>query len=196
MSRPYPIVEYAHMIGKSTADFTMGDFVKYMKWWMKQPQRKDLITVTPEQRKVYEKDVRSVQNYFKKYPEKAKATREFIAACESKRKPKGENNMKITSKSKMQPIQEVEEMEEEMGFEDMDNQEEVVETDEEEASGEEEVVETNEVEEETVANIELTRQDVDALLWGINQLFEDYDLNEHEMGPTLASLKEVLEGIE
>ena len=40
--RPYPIIEYARKIGKNTAEFTATDFVKFMKWWMKQPVRRDL----------------------------------------------------------------------------------------------------------------------------------------------------------
>lgn len=200
MSRPYPIVEYAHIIGKNTADFTMGDFVKYMKWWMKQPVRKDLVKVTPEQRKVYENDVKKAQKYFQKYPEKAKAVSEFIAECENKHKPKGEKNMIIKSKAKAVPAvaEEQEEMEE-LVFDDMDTEEEDVVNGEDEMNERvaKDIVEEEDVttEEETVANLELTRQDVDALIWGIGQLFEDYDLSEHEMGATLASLKEVLAGI-
>ena len=30
----YPIVEYSHMIGKNTADFTVTDLVKFTKWWV------------------------------------------------------------------------------------------------------------------------------------------------------------------
>lgn len=43
--RPFPIIEYARKIGKNTAEFTAIDFVKFMKWWMKQPIRKDLAMV-------------------------------------------------------------------------------------------------------------------------------------------------------
>jgi hypothetical protein len=37
-----PIVEYAHMIGKNTAELTAGDMSKFTKWWMEQPIREDL----------------------------------------------------------------------------------------------------------------------------------------------------------
>jgi hypothetical protein len=32
----YPIVEYARLIGKNTADFTVMDMEKFMKWYMSQ----------------------------------------------------------------------------------------------------------------------------------------------------------------
>lgn len=31
----FPIVEYAHIIGKNTAEFTMFDMMGFMNWWMK-----------------------------------------------------------------------------------------------------------------------------------------------------------------
>jgi len=65
MSRPEPIIEYARKIGKNTAEFTVKDLAAYMKWWFKQPPREDLIKVTPEQRKVYQEDVKKVQQYLK-----------------------------------------------------------------------------------------------------------------------------------
>ena len=40
----YPIIEYAHSINKNTAEFTLKDFAGYMKWWMKQPIREDLMS--------------------------------------------------------------------------------------------------------------------------------------------------------
>lgn len=43
MDRPFPIVEYARKIGKNTAEFTAVDLSNFMKWWMKQPLRKDLV---------------------------------------------------------------------------------------------------------------------------------------------------------
>lgn len=39
----YPIIEYAHLINKNTAEFTLSDFSKFMKWWMKQPIREDMV---------------------------------------------------------------------------------------------------------------------------------------------------------
>lgn len=43
--RPFPIIEYARKIGKSTAEFTVNDLGAYMKWWMKQPIRKDILAM-------------------------------------------------------------------------------------------------------------------------------------------------------
>ena len=40
----YPIIEYSHMIEKNTAEFTLKDFAGFMKWWMKQPVREDLMS--------------------------------------------------------------------------------------------------------------------------------------------------------
>ena len=40
----YPIIEYAHSINKNTAEFTLKDFAGFMKWWMKQPVREDLMS--------------------------------------------------------------------------------------------------------------------------------------------------------
>jgi hypothetical protein len=42
----YPMVEYAHKIGKNTADFTTSDMVNFTKWWMKQPLSKEFIMST------------------------------------------------------------------------------------------------------------------------------------------------------
>ena len=33
----FPLVKYARMMNKNTAEFNLSDFAKYMKWWMKQP---------------------------------------------------------------------------------------------------------------------------------------------------------------
>ena len=46
MSRPYPIIEYAHKIQKNTAEFTASDLASFMKWWLKQPDRKDLLAMS------------------------------------------------------------------------------------------------------------------------------------------------------
>lgn len=39
----YPIIQYSHIINKNTAEFTLKDFAGYMKWWMKQPVREDIV---------------------------------------------------------------------------------------------------------------------------------------------------------
>jgi len=61
--RDYPLVEYAQKIGKNTAELTTSDMSKFTKEWMKQPVRKDLIAVTPEQRTQYNKDVVAMSKY-------------------------------------------------------------------------------------------------------------------------------------
>ena len=40
----YPIIEYSHIINKNTAEFTLKDFAGFMKWWIKQPVREDLMS--------------------------------------------------------------------------------------------------------------------------------------------------------
>jgi len=55
--------------------------------------------------------------------------------------------------------------------------------------GEEEIVIHDE--NEIVCSMELTRKDVNALLWGIKQLFSDYELG--DIGISLSQLKEGLE---
>jgi len=67
MARPYPIVEYAQKIQKNTAEFTLKDFAGYMKWWLKQQPRKDLINMKSN----YKQDLAAMQKYRK---EQAEAT--------------------------------------------------------------------------------------------------------------------------
>ena len=43
--RPFPIVEYAHKIGKNTKDFTANDMVQFTRWWLKQATRKDILAM-------------------------------------------------------------------------------------------------------------------------------------------------------
>lgn len=57
MSRPFPIVEYAHKINKNTAEFTVNDLVAFMKWWVKQPVRKDILAMRNEYKKSLGKKV-------------------------------------------------------------------------------------------------------------------------------------------
>lgn len=61
----YPIIEYAHMIKKNTAEFTQKDFAGYMKWWLQQKPRRDLLEATEAQRKVYDEDVKKTQQWIK-----------------------------------------------------------------------------------------------------------------------------------
>jgi hypothetical protein len=132
--KPEPIIEYAHKIGKNTAEFTVKDLVAFTRWWMQQPVRKDLFNnkggsgmkseLTPAQRVEYEKDKAKVQEYYRKQ-------REGVVA-----------------------------------------------------------------EEAIVAEIGLTKKDVEALKWVINQIFTDYDMDEHEYGMALLGINEVLEEVE
>lgn len=39
----YPIVQYAHKIGKNTADLTTMDMVHFTKWWVSQPQSVEVL---------------------------------------------------------------------------------------------------------------------------------------------------------
>lgn len=45
----YPIVEYAHKIGKNTAEFTAKDMAAFMKWWMDQPNKENVIMAIKKQ---------------------------------------------------------------------------------------------------------------------------------------------------
>jgi hypothetical protein len=145
--KPEPIIEYAHKIGKNTAEFTVKDLVAFTRWWMQQPVRKDLFNnkggsgmkseLTPAQRVEYEKDKAKVQEYYRK---------------------QRENNMKT-------PVDV--------------NQ-----------------IDDSEAQEEVVAELGLTKKDVEALKWVINQIFIDYDMNEHEYGASLQGINEVLEEVE
>jgi hypothetical protein len=133
MSRPFPLIEYAQKIGKNTAELTAVDMTKFMKWYMMQPQRKDLLIMA--------------KSYTTKKFEEAQTSRLAEQGIES-------------------PIN----------------------------NGEEEIVLHGEKwVEEIVCEMGLTRKDVDALIWGIKQLFSDYELG--EMGVSLSQLLEALEGV-
>lgn len=62
MSRPAPIIEYAHKINKNTAEFTVNDLVAFMKWWTKQPVRKDILTMRSEYMQKNKKTSKTVGN--------------------------------------------------------------------------------------------------------------------------------------
>lgn len=122
VSRPFPIIEYARQIGKNTAEFTASDLSRFMRWWMKQPMREDLM---------------------KKYV--------------------SEQDFRIAQQESQEAEQEVE--------------------------GE---VDNNEV----IAELGLTRKDVDALIWGLNELLRTYDFHEWSVtGESLQGIKEALEGV-
>ena len=122
-NRPYPLIEFARSIQKNTAEFTLADFAKFMKWWMKQPQRKDLLTMS------------------KKYTDAMKSR----VPVNVEQQEHGDVDAVVA----------------------------------------------------VVAELQLTQTDVDALLWGITQLLEQYDFSQMiEIGVSLVSMKEGLEGVE
>lgn len=137
MARPYPIIEYARSINKNTAEFTLKDFAVYMKWWLKQQPRKDLINMKSN----YKQDLAAMQKYRKEQTEEVEV--EIIQD------------------------EEVEETKEEI----------------------------EEVSEDVVCTMGLTKEDVTALLFAINRVFEDYEMSTHEYGTSLAGIKEGLEGV-
>jgi hypothetical protein len=166
----YPIVEYAHKIGKNTAEFTVNDLAAFMKWWLKQPQRRDILEATAAQRKVYEADVAAMKQW-----------------REDQKMGKNSGKMKNAATSRL-PKQFNDELVGDSEIMDMTDVEEVVEGD----FAADSVV----VGEEVVCSMELTRADVDALLFSISRTFEDYQMEEyHPHTISLTQLKEGLEGI-
>jgi len=145
------IIEYAHKIGKNTAEFTVNDLVAFMKIWMK----KGVSAVTPEQRKVYNKDVLAMRVWREKEKMAKHTTKKFEEAHISRLA--------------------------ELGIESPIN------------DGEEEIVIHKDS--EVVCSMELTKVDVEALLFSIRRIFEDYEMEKHKYGVSLMSLKEGLEGV-
>jgi len=135
-SRPYPLIEYAHKIGKNTADFTVNDLAAFMKWWLKEKPRKDLLKVTPEQRVGYNKDLAAMNKHREEEKVRKHTTKKFEDAQTSRLAERG-----IES-----PIND----------------------------GEEEII--IHPENEVVCELALSRVDVDAMLWALNEIFENYDL--------------------
>lgn len=132
----YPLVEYAHKIGKNTAEFTASDMAKFTVWWMKNPQRQDILKAIQTQQK--------------------RATKI------------GERLMKnrIADQSMIDDGEAVEAQEE-----------------------------AQQEESEVLCSLELTKVDIDALLFSISRTFEDYDMEGHEYGDSLSGLKEGLMGV-
>lgn len=149
----YPIVLYARKIGKNTAEFTAADMANFMKWWMKQPMREDMVKKLKERQKRATRVGQYVQQ--EKAMAKKHTTASFQAAQTSRLAERG-----IES-----PIND----------------------------GEEEIVIHEDT--EIVADMGLTRTDVAALLFAINMVFQDYEMEGHEYGASLLSLKEGLEGV-
>ena len=106
----YPIIEYSHIINKNTAEFTLKDFAGYMKWWMNQPTREDIV---------------------------GRKSVKYNAAMQSR-----------------------------------------IPVDVEQIDGEVQELVEQVVNDEIIADMTLTQQDVDALVWGLGQLGELFDYSE------------------
>ena len=153
----YPIVEYAHSIGKNTADFTTMDMVNFNKWWMKQPNKE-----------IVESQIRG-QIY------RAKQIHDDMVLNRKEDKMgKKSNKYKDAMTNRLSSDQVV----------DVEQADDFI------AQEMSEVVA-----EEVVCSMELTKVDVDALLFALTRVFEDYNMEGHEYGASLASLKEGLEGV-
>jgi hypothetical protein len=165
----YPLVEFAHTIGKNTQELTTNDMVNFMKWWMKQPdkiEREDAIL----QQLGRVKEIHNQSQTEKK--ENKMSKKHNLAAFQN------------AQRSRLSPehVQEIEQdqIAAELGEgSEVDEQEVVL-----EQAG------------ENIANMELTRLDVDALLFAINTIFSDYDMTGHDYEASLLSLKEGLDGLE
>lgn len=170
--RPAPIIEYAHKIGKNTAEFTVKDLVGFMKWWMKQPPRKDLMEATPAQIATYKADVAKVQKYFKE--QKMSKTSQYNNAMRSRLGNRNEPSARLTSNQ----VVDVEQADDSVAME-----------------MSEEMMAEEVVSEETVCSMELTKTDVEALLWAINEIFENYELAGTVHEKSLKDLQEGLSGV-
>jgi len=156
----YPIVEYAHKIGKNTAEFTASDMARFMRWWMKQPQRKDILAM--------------------------KITKDNKTG-------KGKGGFEKFQQNKKQQVVEQDVVEQDGELEEVTFDEGMGVLEEGEVV-EEEVVEQDI---KVVVEIGLTKGDVEALKWGIEQLLETFDFSEmQDVGMNLTGLQEVLNGIE
>lgn len=172
----YPIVEYAHKIGKNTADFTSMDMMRFNAWWMKQP-RKGVVEAEIKQRL---KRVVAIHERIKQGDVVMGKTIKSV-------------KLQAAQKSRLSSNQvvDVEQAEEDVEYE-------VVEMGGEgEIDMEAELAVINEKlsENDIVADMGFTRIDVDALLWCINTVMTDYDMTGHDYEPSLTSLKEGLEGV-
>jgi hypothetical protein len=132
--RDFPLVEYAKKIGKNTAEFTIKDLTAFMKWWLKQQPREDLLKMA--------------SNY-----------KQDLAAMQAFRKRESEEEVEETVKGNV-------------------------------------VADSVVVGEEVVCSMELTRADVEALLFSISRTFADYEMEEdHPHTISLTGLQEGLKGV-
>jgi hypothetical protein len=137
--KPFPLIEYAQSIGKNTAEFNLKDFAGYMKWWLKQKPREDILKMGAN----YKQDLAAMQKF------RAEAT---VGKVDPSQMEDGE----------AQEISEV----------------------------------VMEEETEVMCSMELTKQDVEALLFSIERTFSDYNMEaEHPHTISLAGLKKGLEGV-
>lgn len=139
--KDFPLVEYAKKIGKNTAEFTIKDLAGFMKWWLPQKQREDLIKMGAN----YKQDLAAMKKFRE---EGARVNQTEVSASEELAEALENGIMK-------------------------------------KVSGESEIV----------CSMELTKIDVEALLWAINEIFENYDLTGSIHDLSLQSLKEGLEGV-
>lgn len=171
--RDYPLVEYAKSIGKNTAEFSAKDLSLFMKWWLKQKPREDLLKVTPAQRKVYEADVAAMKQW-REEEKMGKNSQKMKNAATSRLSKQFDDE--LVGDSEIMDMEEVEEVEEVVKGNFAANS----------------VVEGEEV----VCSMELTKLDLQALLFIIDRAFADYEMDGHEYGNSLKELREGLRGIE
>lgn len=174
MNRPPPIIEYAHKIGKNTAEFTASDFAKFMRWWMKQPVREDLVMVDFKKALMNRKGAQTGRMQGKPGTVKEVITTKDVETIVIK------NNKKYASEQDYRlSVQDQEQVD------DGEAQEALEEAQQEE-------VDSTEV----IAELGLTRKDVDALSWGLKELLTTYDFHEwSDVGERLQGIKDVLEGV-
>jgi hypothetical protein len=168
MDKPFPIIEYAHKIGKNTSELTATDMIKFTKWWIKQPIRDDIVSmkvkVTPEQNIVYNQDKAKVLEHYKKFPNEAQKIQNMLLG-------------KIQKEPQI--------MKKYASEQDFIAAQDFIET----------TVQQNEMEheQEIIVELGLTKTDVESLLWVISEIYENY-----ELAGTMydASLKNLQEGLQ
>lgn len=131
MNKPFPIIEYAQKLGKNTSELTTSDMVNFMKWWMKQQPRKDILAMP-----------------------KSYTTKKYEDA----------NTGRLAEQGIESPIN----------------------------NGEEEIViHTDEV----VVEMGLTQADINAVVWALSAVINDYDLEESPYWKPLTDLYDNLVGL-
>ena len=149
----YPIVQYAHKIGKNTADLTTMDMVHFTKWWVSQPQSVEVLQAMKAQQQRAAKIGKEIQSY-KKEDNMAKHTTTSYKNAQMSRLAEWGNESPIND-------------------------------------GQEEIIVLN----KTICSIDLVKTDVDDLIWGLEALLNEYDLEEHRAGITFKSLLQGLKEV-